>query len=344
MFNKQVALIVGAGASYDKYGLPLGGQLASGIANDTNFRFEHIVNRPVQGDADLFDSIIYRNFSHDKAKLDLYTDAGHKLSAALGSTISVDDALYQLSEYPEAVQLGKICVMRSILKAERNSNLRIDPRTGQLEPDAGKDGWIEQVFSMAIQGFRHSEIKHAFERITFINFNYDRCIEQYLFSALQRVGLSVEDASQTVQNLNVIRPYGTLGSILPGSPSFLQFGATPDHKLFDMIGRIRTFTETDTLHDKETLSQALIGASLVMFLGFGFHPQNLELMTLSAHQQLRRAKVLATVFGIDGENFPELRSMIHRVLRVDNDMVETHPMTASEILQKLRIKIGIAAG
>jgi hypothetical protein len=27
MFNKQVVIIVGAGASFDKYGLPLGGRL-----------------------------------------------------------------------------------------------------------------------------------------------------------------------------------------------------------------------------------------------------------------------------------------------------------------------------
>jgi hypothetical protein len=123
MFNKQVVLVVGAGASHDKYELPLGGKLASGIAEATNFMFGHIANRPTQGDADLFDEVIYRKFSHDRAKLDLYTDAGHKLSAALGSTISVDDALYQLSDYPEAVQLGKICIMRSILKAERESAL-----------------------------------------------------------------------------------------------------------------------------------------------------------------------------------------------------------------------------
>jgi hypothetical protein len=94
MFNKNIVLVVGAGASFDKYGLPLGGQLASSIANDTNFEFGPYVNRPTRGDADLFDSVIYRNFSHDRAKLDLYTDAGHKLTAAIGSTISVDDALH----------------------------------------------------------------------------------------------------------------------------------------------------------------------------------------------------------------------------------------------------------
>jgi hypothetical protein len=343
MYNKQVVLIVGAGASFDKYELPLGGQLASGIANDTNFLLGHIANRPIRGDADLFDSVIYSNFSHDRAALDRYTDAGHKLSAAINSTISVDDALFQLSDYPEAVQLGKICIMRSILKAERNSTLRTEGGIGELPTDAGRDGWIEHIFSMAITGFKLNEITHAFKRITFVNFNYDRCIEHYLFWSLQRLGISSDDASKTIQNLNIIRPYGTLGSVIPGTPSFLKFGAPAPSKPFDLINRIRTFTESDALHDKEKLSSALVDASLIAFLGFGFHPQNLKLLALSPSQQLRKAKVLATVVGVDGANLPELKSTLHHTLRIGSE-VETYNMTASEMLQKLRIKINLALG
>jgi hypothetical protein len=344
MFNRQLVLIVGAGASFDKYGLPLGGQLASTIANDTNFYFERYTNRPTRGDADLFEQFIWNKFSGDRESLNRYTDAGHKLSAAISSTISVDDALYQLSDYPEAVQLGKLCIMRSILKAERNSTIKGEAMTGQLPPDAGKDGWIEQIFSMAITGFKLSEIKHAFKRITFIIFNYDRCIEHYIFWSLQRLGLSADDASETVKNLNIIRPYGTLGSVVPQISTFLKFGAAPPANLFDMTSRIRTFTESDPLHDKEILSIALLGASLIVFLGFGFHPQNLKLLTLSPNQQLRRARVLATVYGIHDANLPELTSTLHSALRVEADMVETYAMTASDILQNLRMKITLAMG
>jgi len=111
-----------------------------------------------------------------------------------------------------------------------------------------------------------------------------------------------------------------------------------------MINRIRTFTESDVLHDKEKLSSALHGASLIAFLGFGFHPQNLKLLTLPPDQQLRRVKVLATVLGVHGANLPELTSTLHSALRVDGELVETHAMTASEILQKLRMKITMAVG
>ena len=144
--------------------------------------------------------------------------------------------------------------------------------------------------------------------------------------------------------LNFIRPYGTLGSVVPGAPSYLKFGASPPSDLFGMINRIRTFTESDVMHDKEKLSSALLGASLIVFLGFGFHPQNLKLLTLPADQQLRRAKVLATTLGIHSANLPELALVLRHALRVEGDLVETYPMAASQILQDLRMKITLAVG
>jgi hypothetical protein len=231
--------------------------------------------------------------------------------------------------------------MRSILKGEREGALKTDGMIGELPPEAGRGGWIEQIFSMAITGFKLKDITAAFKKITFINFNYDRCIEHYLFWSLRRLGISGDDATETIQNLNIIRPYGTLGSVIPGTPSFLKFGAPAPTKPFDLINRIRTFTESDAMHDKEKLSSALLGASLTLFLGFGFHPQNLQLLALPANQQPRNGMVLTTVVGVDGANLPELRSTLHRTLRLTHE-VETYNMTASEMLQKLRMKINMA--
>jgi hypothetical protein len=43
-------------------------------------------------------------------------------------------------------------------------------------------------------------------------------------------------------------------------------------------------------------------------------------------------------------NLPELIAAISKHLRIDGDATETYSMTASEILQKLRMKITMAAG
>jgi hypothetical protein len=293
-------------------------------------------------DPDLFANI-YSKFQGNREELNRYTDAGHKLGAAIRSTVSVDDALYQLSEYPEAVELGKVCIIRSILDAERNSALKFSP-TGRLPEDAGKGGWIEHLLSMAITGFKLSELKQAFKKITFINFNYDRCIEHYIFWALQRLGITSDESAKVVETLNIIRPYGTIGSILPNGRSSVSFGAPRPPDIFGLINRIRTFTESEALHDKGVLATALTDASMIIFLGFGFHPQNLRLLALSPTAHVRPVKILATVYEVHDANLPQLRATLGDGLRVPEEKIETHAMTASEILAKLRMKIMMAVG
>jgi hypothetical protein len=274
----------------------------------------------------------------------LYTAAGQRLARTIRSTISVDDALYQLSEFPESVELGKVCILRAILKAERNSSLRLSPETGELPQQAGRDGWIEHIFSMAITGFRHSELKSAFKNITFVNFNYDRCIEHYLYWSLIRLDVNSNDAAEIVDGLNIIRPYGSLGSILPGRES-LPFGAPSHPNFFQITNRIRTFTESDAIHDKSALETSLQKASMILYLGFGFHPQNLDLLTFPAEGRASiPAKILATVFEVDEANLPELKDALAERQLIHASGVETHPMTASEILTKLRMKINMAVG
>ncbi|OSI68886.1 hypothetical protein [Bradyrhizobium canariense] len=345
MFNKPLVIVVGAGASHDVYGLPLGGTLAEKIAGDTDFMFAHYVNRPTRGDADLFEHVIYRKFHGDRSKLDLYTSAGHKLAAAIGSAVSVDDALYQLSDFPEAVELGKACIMRRILAAEAASDLKIKPDRGEPSPTAGRDGWIEQLFSLAIANHRLADIPNAFKRLTIINFNYDRCIEHYLFWSLRRIGVPTDEAASTVAGLNILRPYGTLGSVLPSSKSFLQFGADANSSVsLDLTSRIRTFTESQSLHDTDQLAASLEAAAMIIFLGFGFHPQNLKLLAMPQQQTWGSARTIATAFKVHEANLPELRTAIAETMWIEPNRIEFHSMTASTVLKELRMKISMAIG
>jgi len=223
--------------------MPLGGLLAETIAADAGFEF-HRPGVLTKGDVELYTSLR----SHVSAdKVAGYTAAGPRLAAAITSSASVDDALYLLSEYPEAVELGEICIVHSILRAEHNSTLRVWPDTGRMKPDAGKDGWIEQMFSMAIANCKLSKVQDSFKNVTFINFNYDRCLEHYLYWSLQRIGVPEEDAKGIIASLSIIRPYGTLGSILPGKPDTLSFGNAAPFNGIKSHNRIRTFTE-DTRH------------------------------------------------------------------------------------------------
>ncbi|MBR1247080.1 hypothetical protein JQ609_09060 [Bradyrhizobium sp. AUGA SZCCT0169] len=338
MFTSPIVVVVGAGASVE-YNMPLGYKLAADIAEDVRFRFEHYSHMPSKGDQDLF-NLLFRQYQKDKPKLDRFTRGGNELAAAISSAVSVDDALFQLSENEEAITLGKLCIIRSILKAEQKSALALSSRTGRLDENAGRDGWVEQLFSMAITGLKKSEIQSAFDNITFVNFNYDRCIEQYLYFALQRIGIEEAGAALIVAGLNMIRPYGSVGPLLPSIPNHVLFGGAVDP--FNMLAGIRTYTENESLHDSGHLVTALQGAKLVLFLGFGFHAQNLRLLQLP---DPRAKRVMATVKKVHQANRIDIQSALGSTLRVDPDRdVELYDMTAPEMLGDLRLKIMMRAG
>ncbi|MCK1584291.1 hypothetical protein IVB03_33310 [Bradyrhizobium sp. 168] len=344
MFNRPVVFVIGAGASAD-YDMPLGGTLASTIAEDVNFRFRgNSRSEPIRGDNILYELLVSK-FNKDGAQLDSYVAAGHKLAAAISSAASVDDALYQLSEFPEAIQLGKACIIRSILKAERNSALKFSPDTGRLPDSAGKDGWIEQVLSIAIAGLRHAQFPEAFKKVTFVNFNYDRCLEHYLFWSFQRLGLSADEATKIVDGLTIIRPYGTVGSVLDGRLDHVPFGDGSRLDVFNMLDRIRTFTESDALHDKEQLERLLSEAFMCVFLGFGFHKQNLDLLARSKNlQKTEVPRILATIYKVHDGNLPALTTALADRLRVNNPRIELLPMKAPELLQELRLRLTLVLG
>jgi hypothetical protein len=339
MFKKPVVFIIGAGASAD-YDMPLGGTLASTIAADVDFYFERH-GPPKKGDATLYD-FLRSKFPRDQVQK--YVLAGRRLAGAISSAASIDDALYQLSDYPEVVQLGKLCIVRSIARAEGKSALKFSMETGRVADDAGKNGWIEQMFSMAIAGVKQGDLRHAFDNITFVNFNYDRCLEHYLFWSLQRVGVPEGTAAEIINGLSVIRPYGTLGSVMR-EPGSLSFGNTHQTAAFDALTRIRTFTESEALHDKEHLRRAMSEAKMFIFLGFGFHQQNLELLsTLETVPVRDDVQALATVYQVDRANLEQLRLFLQTVLKVNRDRIEVLDKKAGDMLRDLRLRIMLVVG
>lgn len=150
------------------------------------------------------------------------------------------------------------------------------------------------------------------------------------------------DAEQIINGLAIIRPYGTIGSILPSDRSRVPFGASQVDP-FGVVDRIRTYTESEALHDKAHLTRVLLNASMCIFLGFGFHKQNVDLLSVGdvAFQSLR---ALATVKGIDRANIRDITGAIGRALRAQEESIELFDMTAPEILAKLRLKIVMAVG
>jgi hypothetical protein len=335
MFKKPIVIIVGAGASCE-YGLPLGSALKSSAAQKLRFIFQH--GRLTSGDQDLLNHI-RRHTRNDQTRNNAYTIAANELSRTMETFISIDEALHFVSASPEAVEIGKVAVVSEILAAERRSSLAPSKETGQTRL---KDvGWLPQMLSMAVAGVQKSEIETVFKQTTLVNFNYDRCIEHYLYEALQqKAGVSREQSGRIVNALTVIRPYGSLGPLEWQEPPGVAFAHSGHVDPFSLIGGIRTYTEQNALHDSEKVERALKAAELVIFLGFGFHQQNMEVLALKpSFARKQGLELLATIVGIHRENLESISSRLGKLLAVHPAAITLQDMRSAELLQELRPRI-----
>jgi len=197
---------------------------------------------------------------------------------------------------------------------------------------------------MALSGLEQRAVSRAFENITIINFNYDRTIETYLYSALQRRGgISSEEAKQCVTGLKVIRPYGSIGKLDWQEQAGIPYGGHENSVAAQVEKNIRTFTEQA---QEETVSasinQALGNAEIAIFLGFGFHQQNMKLFEPSTPGRNRRIHALmATAKGIDDKNHEAITIHLSRLGIIASPILVA--CKAEELLIQLRPTITMAA-
>ena len=167
---------------------------------------------------------------------------------------------------------------------------------------------VGPVFRKFVTGDSHrDDIAKRFEQITLIVFNYDRCIEHYLLHSLITYHkLSSKDAAEILESLKIIHPYGTVGS-LPWQKQnrTVEFGGQP-RDLPTLSEEIRTFTEqSEDSEEGESIYNAISTSDLIVFLGFAYHKQNLDLLTPKDSDG--KASIVGTAFGISDSDVDFIR-------------------------------------
>jgi hypothetical protein len=202
------------------------------------------------------------------------------------------------------VEVGKLAVAFLILRAERSSKLKKDERSGLPNTANLAETWLTEFLSMSLSFVRRNSVTSMFENITFINFNYDRVLECFLEHSLQqRASLTEDVAREMIEGLNVIRPYGSLGKLpWPGRRGVAFGGSGRDNDDLPTIASgIQTYAEeTDNARVRGRIGKAFQDAELTIFIGFGYHQQNMAMLaTPSGYRQ-----VYGTALDIDPENYP----------------------------------------
>lgn len=311
MGENKTVIIVGAGASHE-VGLPTGQALLDDIQGKVNLIDGNPSCQVVLNSLKFLCDSCPDEYS-DKFLLNDFCDAGKRMCLALPNSKSIDNFL-DTNRGDYCVELcGKLAIVEAILLSERKSALYFDP--------IGKNPWIgfgnDKVRKSWFLKFMHEltenctlgQLPDRLKKISFIVFNYDRCIEHYLFNAFQSTysGVGPVEAAELMCYLSIVHPYGTVGDLeWYGDGLKVKFGEEVEpERLLELTSSIKTFTESrdETTEDLNLMRKALQESTLVLWLGFAFHPLNLKLLQFEDNgYHSGRGNHYATAYGLSDDD------------------------------------------
>lgn len=291
---KEVVFIIGAGASKEA-NLPTGNELKSLIADLLDIRFAPGRGR-ISGD----ERIEYALRTLSKTEPDcnrsiksFLHEAWH-IRDALPQAISIDNFIDSQRGNRLLAICGKLAIARAILAAERNSKLYIDTHQGEQSLDASRttNTWYIPFFQILTENCTKEDLEERLKQISLVVFNYDRCMEHFLFHSLKSYyRLDDDESANLVNSIEIYHPYGMVGG-LPWSeePTKVSFGDEPHPDLLTSISHeIKTFTE-GTQGDENlsrNVQECIHSSKKVVFLGFAYHKLNMELIKATNETQNR---------------------------------------------------------
>lgn len=328
MFRRRTTFVVGAGASCE-LGLPSGDQLKGdirdvlAITNEHAFRFTDEVL--TDGLRQMFPTL----HTDDQAKIQKLAEAADRIRRGLPMAQSIDNYLHTHQSDDTVKQVGKAAIARVILRAERNSYLfggnyqfytdshSRTAETPSLENAELQTTWYVPLAKLLFSLVEKDKPHAAFENLSFVIFNYDRCLEQFLWLALQAYfDLSGNDAASLLSSVEFIHPYGSLGPLpwqaAAGTPS-VPLGGMKHLNCFKVGESLLTFTESVHSETGAQVANAIAEADMLILLGFGYLEQNLQLLSPPELEVTGAETVLGTAFGIQQPSFPIVRSVMKRL-------------------------------
>lgn len=289
--NKKIVFVIGAGASAD-VGLPTGNTLQKQISLAVDFEERlgspnKFYSKKFNGDQTIFDALErYENISNlssemYKACLNIRND--------LGIHVSIDDYLHKHYDDPLIVKCGKIAIVQTILQGEASSKIFVNSSKRMSSYEDFKKAWYFKLLTFITGHYRFEDIAKRLNKISFVSFNYDRCIEHYLFHMFKSIykhRATEEDVINLLNdNLNIYHPYGAVGS-LPwqnlSTENKIEFGGSLNaEKLLKLSEGIKTYTEgiEEKDSDVQIIRSNMTSASVLVFLGLHYREPNLDFLT-----------------------------------------------------------------
>lgn len=315
--NKTV-YIIGAGASKE-LNLPTGEELKKSISDLLDISYDG--SRLLRGDhfiAKAFEILESSNLY----KFNELQKASNLISRALPQAISIDNFIDAHRNNSNVSVAGKMAIVKSILAAEKSSLIyELDKR---YDYNKLSDTWYNSFFKQITENCTYEQLPNRLENVTLIVFNYDRCIEHFLYhSFINYYDINHEQSSALVNKIRIFHVYGQIG-FLPWQhkETTIPFGADIDHnQLLSTYTNLKTFTEgaDPTASEINLLKKNIAESQRIVFIGFAFHPLNMEILTLDGvPQNTWISQIYATAYGVSDSDLEYIVSSIKKSLKNNN--------------------------
>ena len=249
MIRNETVFILGAGASIP-YGFPSGASLVEGI---------------IDGCSDET-SIFGKMYPQDLRK---------KFSEALELSFapSIDDFLEKRLEFME---VGKAAICSQLIRKEIPSAI-----ARKVEVDGKGKVKIEGNWYPLLWLFMQAKVDDFAEnKVSFITFNYDRSLEFFFQRSLMNYfGIDKIRANKIIDKIPIIHVHGLLGEFKDGHPYYRDYSPELTKQVIETSAKmIRLFHDKslDSGEMKEKAKRLFNTAKVVCFLGFGYHPANIN--------------------------------------------------------------------
>jgi hypothetical protein len=321
MRTQKTLLVLGAGASQG-FGLPLGSGLRNAIAGDLNIMFDDDWGKKLEsGSWEIVEALrlLVQRRDGNGGDINAHRHAAIQISGSMRLSSSIDEYIERHKDDALKVQCAKLAIAKAILEAERGSTIYADPRENSDPFERGSDSWLAYMLRDLTRGLGKDDLPAAFENVTIIDFNYDRCVEHFSYLWFQRIyDLSENESAEVCRKLKIYHPYGSLGPLSHEvAESRVPYGGEINsRRLIEISNRIQTYSEAvDELSHPSFLKSDLMTAKRVVFLGFGFHSQNISILG-AAGSSRATLRCYATTDGIPGPRLEIIKSQLSAAMDV----------------------------
>jgi hypothetical protein len=274
MINRKTIFVLGAGA-HCPYGFPDGSGLMKQMIAELPISSEY--------DASEFSECVLGILQ--QTTRDTFTKlVDLRRALEFSGHQSIDSFLFTHRKNEIFVNAGRWLIAWLLLPQEFEFKFsRIAPERRPLEEATPDQDWMSYLFRRMLQ--RSHDSPEAFienNKVGFVTFNYDRTLEYCLTWKMHHSfpGLSMVDAWEFVKRIPIIHVYGSLGQFDPRSVEFPSDRYPTTIK--ERASGIRLmYEERDDESALEKFKEVVAGASKVVFLGFGFDPDNIRVLQLT---------------------------------------------------------------